>query len=195
MTLILAESASNGWILDIVFFGILLLGIGIGAGVGLVRSVTKIVGTIASIILAVLCCVPFKNLLETIFGMETAISNGIGGHPLIGSWISVAISFVILAIGIRLAAWLIGFLGKSLIKKSKGLNAVDRFLGAVLGLVEALLLLFFLLAICKWINAENVNAFIDTSYVVKAIYHWNWFEQMASFSFIRGGEAQPTGRL
>lgn len=175
--------ANSAWILDVVFFAIILLGILIGVTMGFLRGICKLAGTIFSIALAVAFCVPFKNNLESWFGLESALADAIGSTTA-GQWISVIIAFIILAAGIRLLAWLLGNIGTKLVDKSNAMRTVNRFLGGLLGLVGAAASIFLLLAVFYWISAPGVNAFINDSAIVGAIYKWEWFEYAANFSFI-----------
>lgn len=166
-----------GWILDILFFALILLGIGFGAWRGLFKSVCKMAGTVFSVSFAFIFCISFSNALEGWFGLETLLAAKVG--TLFASILSIIISFVGLVILVKLGAFLLGVLGKTFVKQSKLLNSIDRFFGGLLGGVMALLLIFFLLAVCSWINTAGLNAYIDSSYVVKAVYHWDWFVQAA----------------
>ena len=69
--------ASSGWILDLVFFLILVLGTALGAYRGFVTGICKLAGKIVSIIFAFMFCVSFANFLEVCFHMTSAITNGI----------------------------------------------------------------------------------------------------------------------
>lgn len=69
--------ASGGWILDIVFFVLLVGGIALGAYKGFIRSICKFAGTLFAIIFAILFCVSFATFLENLFGMTSAIANGL----------------------------------------------------------------------------------------------------------------------
>ncbi len=71
--------ASAGWILDLAFFLILILGTALGAYRGFVAGVCKLAGKIASLIFAFVFCISFANFLETCFHLTTAIANGISG--------------------------------------------------------------------------------------------------------------------
>ena len=148
-----------GWILDIVFFALILLGIGFGSWRGLCKSVCSIAGTVFSTSIAFIFCISFSNTLEGWFGLETALAGKVG--TLFASILSIIISFVALIIIVRVGAFLLGILGKAFVKQSKLLNSIDRFLGGLLGGGMGLLLIFFLLAIFSWINAASLNAFID----------------------------------
>lgn len=156
------------WILDVIFFVVLLLGCLIGAKVGLVKGVCKIAGWILSFVIPFICCVAFKDALEHWFGMVTAISNGVG--ETLGGWISIVISFLLLVVIVRLGTFLLGHLGSALVESIKPAAVVNSLLGGVLGLLEAFLAAYFLLLIFGWIPAESIHAFINESTVVGAIY-------------------------
>ncbi len=168
-------AVSGAWSLDIIFFVLILLGLLLGTWRGFVKGIVKLAGTFFAIIVAVGFCVPMENSLEKSFGMTTAIAKGIGNATVAG-WLGVAISFVALVILVKLGAWLIGKLGTSLVERFAPLRVVNRILGALLGLVKALIIIFILLAIFKWLSIDAVNTFIRSSYVVKHIYDWKWFE-------------------
>ncbi len=157
------------WILDIIFFVVLLLGCFIGAKVGLVKGVCKISGWVLSIVIPLLFCVAFKDALENWFGMVSAISNGIGNAK-IADWLSVGIAFILLAIIVRLGTYLLGKIGTALVEGVKPMKVVNGILGALLGIIEAFLVVYFILLILSWLSIDSVNTFIDASTVVGAIY-------------------------
>lgn len=69
--------APAGWVLDLVFFLILVLGIAWGAYRGFVAGICKLAGRWVSLIFAIVFCISFANFLELCFSMTTAITNGI----------------------------------------------------------------------------------------------------------------------
>ncbi len=71
--------ASAGWISDLVFFLLLILGTAFGAYRGFVAGVCKSAGKIASIFIAIVFCISFANFLEACFHMTSAIAGGIAG--------------------------------------------------------------------------------------------------------------------
>lgn len=71
--------AASGWVLDLAFFLILILGTAFGAYKGFVAGVCKLAGKIFSVVFAFVFCVSFAGFLETCFHMTTAITNGIAG--------------------------------------------------------------------------------------------------------------------
>ncbi len=171
---LLADSAGIGWIADIVFFAIVLIGMIIGIKRGFVRGICKLGGTLLAVVIAFSFCTPLQAWLESAFGFTTLIQNGIGNATLAG-WLSIATCFVGLLILTKLAAWLIGKLAQAIVGSSGGLAAVDRILGAVLGLAEAFLFCFIVLTVFHWLNIAAVNDFIASGFVVKAIYTSPWF--------------------
>ncbi len=175
--------AAGAWVLDIVFFAVILLGILTGVCLGFLRGICKIAGTLFSISLAVAFCVPFKNTLESWFGLQTALTNSIG-NATAASWVTTAISFVALVIVIRLLAWMLGHFGTALIDKSGAMRSLNRFLGGLLGLVGAAAAIFLLLAIFYWVSVPGVDEFISESTIVGAIYKWDAFRYAAQFSYL-----------
>lgn len=175
--------ASGAWALDVAFVVILLLGILFGAWRGFIKGLCKLAGTFVAIFVAFTFCNAFKNTLESAFGLTSAMAGGIGETA--ASWVSIIISFLALFLITKVGAWLLGTIGKLLVDKVKAFAAIDRFLGGLLGLAEALVLIFLLLSICTWINVEAVNSFIGESSIVKAIYEWEWFRWAANFNFLK----------
>ena len=157
------------WILDLIFFVVLFLGTLIGAKVGFIRGECKTAGWVLSFVIPFIFCFAFKDALESWFGLESSISNGIGNATL-GGWITVVISYIILFVIVKLGTWLIGMAGGALADSVKAVSVVNHFLGAILGLLEAAALILFLLLICTWIPASGLHAFINDSTVVGAIF-------------------------
>ena len=175
--------ASSAWVLDVAFIVILLFGILFGTWRGFVKGVCKLAGTFFAIFVAFTFCNAFKNSLESAFGLTSAIAAGVG--ETVANWLSIAISFVLLFIIVKLGAWLLGKLGTALVNKVGFFRLINRILGGILGLVQALLLIFLILTICYWVGTESVNTFIGQSSIVKAIYEWEWFQWAAQFNFLK----------
>ena len=165
--------ASSAWILDVVFFVILILGILFGSWAGFVRGVCKLAGTIFAIFVAVTFCNAFKNSLESAFGMTTAIANGVG--ETVANWLSLIISFVLLFLIVKIGSWLLGKIGTALVNKVSVVRVINRILGGLLGLADSLFLIFLLINICYWITAESTNNLMAYSYITNATYHWEGF--------------------
>ena len=88
------------WALDVIFFLILLLGLVLGSWRGFVKGICKLAGTIFAIVVAVTFCNPFKNALESWFGMTSLFASGVG--ETFGSILAVIVSFIICEIYILL---------------------------------------------------------------------------------------------
>lgn len=69
--------ASGGWVLDLVFFLLIFLGMAWGAYKGFVAGICKLAGKWVSLIIAVVFCISFANFLELCFHMTSGIANGI----------------------------------------------------------------------------------------------------------------------
>ena len=171
------------WILDVLFFVLIIAGILFGVKNGFINGVCKIAGTILAIAVAVL----FSNGFAQGVGLSTALGNAIG-NARIGGWIAVAISFVILAVLTKLATWLLGKLGTFLAERVKTFDLLNKLFGGLLGLFQALIVIFILLAICYWIavmgNVTPMRNFIESSTVVGAIFRWQFFINLAQFKFV-----------
>lgn len=173
-----------GWTLDVAFLVILLLGLFIGAWRGFVRGIMKTAGWLFSLAFAFFFCMPLRTFLQDTFGLVTMLANAIGGRDLLADILSVVICFVALLILVKFFTWLLGKAGTALVNKSKVASGINKFLGAILGLVKAVIVLFILLMIAKWIEnwlaLEVMGNFIRSSLVVSKIYDWEWFVTMTT---------------
>ena len=104
--------AKGGWVLDILFFAIIILGILLGVRRGFVKGVCKIAGTILSVAVAITFCVAVQASLERNFGATTSLNNAVG-EPF-GQWIMVALSFILLLVAVKLGCWLLGSFGSAI---------------------------------------------------------------------------------
>lgn len=162
-----------GWILDVIFIVILLGGLFFGVMQGFIKGVCKIAGTIFSLGFAFVFCVAFQDALEGMFGLTTALSNVI--DPKIAYWIAVGISFLILFLLIKFGSMLLGSIGNKLVSVWAPVRVVNQALGGLLGCLEGAMIIFIMLMVCRWINADTINAYIESSAIVRAIYNWDWF--------------------
>lgn len=174
--------APGAWTLDVVFIVVLIVGITIGSWRGFIKSVCKIAGTIFAGIIAAGFCTPFGNTI----GLTAALAEKV--EPLWGGILSVVISAIALFALVKLGAWLLGKFGTAILERSNAMRRLNRLLGALLGLLEALTILLLLLGILKWINADAVNEFMNTTYIVKYIYNWDWFSWAMHLPFLKQGE-------
>ena len=232
--------ASHGWILDLIFFLVLVLGTIIGAHKGFVAGICKLGGKIFALIFAFMFCVAFADFLESCFHMTTAITSGIadsiaknelyaigfanditgaelgetlkeigiGFFPrwiisgsfknvelipagtttatliasVLAKWISIAIAFISLIIILRLGLFIIAKLFGKLRNCFAPIKMLDQGLGAVLGFVKTVILLFILLAICQWLPIEPVHSYIESSFIVGNIASSEWFHSLTSYA-------------
>ena len=170
--------------LDIAFFVIIFFGLLFGVIRGFIKSVCKWAGTVVAIFIAFTFCNAFQGALDEWFGLTGALISAINNEKLAG-WIALAISFIILLIGAKLLAWILGKVGTALVDRVKAFSMINKFLGGLFGLFEALVLIFLLLMICKWISVEAIDNFMAQSSIVGRIYQWEWFEKFWTLPFFQ----------
>lgn len=225
---------ADGWIVDIVFFVILIIGLSVGAKKGFVDGVGKVAAIIISIACAFFFCLSFEVFLEQTFGMTTGIANGLvnalsssderlamdlsgtgleealstvmpnffakiilgiyNGEPipegttgamllgpLLAKWIAIAISFIILLVGVRLIIWLLTKLLNKIIDSVAPLRILNRLLGGILGMVKAILITFVVILVINWLPLTQIHELIESSYVVSKIINSNLFTIAADY--------------
>lgn len=175
------------WILDVIFFVVLITGMLIGVKRGFIVGVCKVAGTVLSIAMGVLFCNGMALLLENWFGMTTALTNAINNATIAG-FISVGIGFLIVFTLSKLGTWLLGRLGTALANSVKIFDVLNRLFGGLLGLFEALVFSFLILTLCYWLDQwftiPQLVEFIENSSVIGAIFKWDWFIELAHFYFL-----------
>lgn len=100
----------------------------------------------------------------------------------LAKWISIAISFVALIILVKLGAVLIGKLFTALCEKVTLFRILNKTMGGLFGLIEAMIGVFFLLAVCSWIPVESLQNFLSSTTVVGAIYRSEWFANATNYA-------------
>ncbi len=80
------------WIPDVIFLVLLFIFVMVGAGRGFVKSVTKLAGTLFAVAFAIFFCISFEGFLESIFGMTSAIADGIVGSLSSNEFMAVELS-------------------------------------------------------------------------------------------------------
>lgn len=222
------------WIIDVVFFLILIGGIALGVRRGLIDGLCSMAGTLFALIFAFFFCVSFEGFLENTFHMTTALSDrlvasfasnpnmnveiggdtstalqnagipaflanflagALGSNTLpegttvamlfgatVAKWIAILISFVLLVILVRVGAWLVSKLLSALVDKVAPLKFINKLLGGVLGLAKAAIILFLILAICRWIPVEAVHQFLSASPIIGKLYVSEWFTNAVNYA-------------
>ena len=173
--------AAGAWVIDILFFVVLILGILLGVRRGFIKGICKLAGTIFSVIVAVTFCVAMQASLERSFGSTTAINNAIGAP--FGEWIMVALSFILLIVIVKLGCWFLGGVGSALVDSLAPLRIVNMLLGGILGAFKAFILLFVLFAIFRWLPSDSLHEFISSSGVVGKIFDSQWFIDATHMNF------------
>ena len=172
--------------LDVAFFVIIFLGLLFGVIRGFIKSVCKWAGTIVAIFVAFTLCNAFQGALDQWFGLTGALISAINNEKIAG-WIALAISFIALLVGAKILAWLLGKIGTALVDRVKAFSVINKFFGGLFGLFEALVLIFLILMICRWLSIESVDNFIAQSSIVGKIYQWEWFDKFWTLPFFHQG--------
>jgi uncharacterized membrane protein required for colicin V production len=110
-------------ITNLVLFGLLFLGTFIGFMKGFLEQALELAGAIASFVIAILMAAPVARLAEDRFGWEYSVALVIG--------------FIVIVIAGLVATHLIA-LAIGRVVKMTILRMVDRFTGAALGLITAM---------------------------------------------------------
>ena len=100
----------------------------------------------------------------------------------LAKWFSIAISFVLLVVLIKLAAVLLDKGLSGLVERVAPFRVINQLLGAILGLLKAGILLFIVLAICSWIPLESMHSFLSSSAIVGPIFRSEWFAAATSYA-------------
>ena len=178
MNLLLVRGA---WVVDVLFFALLVIGTMLGVRKGFVAGVCKLMGTLLAIFVAVAFCVPMQASLEKNFGATTALNNAIA--PPFGQWILVAICFIFLVVIVKLGCWLIGLIVNSVANKSTTVRVINMVLGGLLGAFEMFMLIFAIFAVFRWIPSTALHNFMSSSVVAGSIFRSDWFIRVTSLSF------------
>lgn len=127
-----------------------------------------------------------RVIISGAFSSVETIPAGTTPAVMLGStlakWISIAISFVLLVVIIKLAAVLLDKCLSGLVEKLTPFRVVNQLLGAILGLVKAAVVLFLVLAICSWLPIDGLHNFLASSTIVGPIYSSEWFNAATSYA-------------
>lgn len=176
-----STAVSGSWIIDVIFFALLLIGLIGGAAQGFFRGISKLAGTLFSVLVAFLFCVQVSASFEDAFGLTTSIANAVHS-PTVAYWLSVILCFIGLFVCVKLGAFLIGTLGKAIVDSARPLRAVDKTLGALLGCLKAFFLITLILLFFKWLQIDAVEEFLHGTAVVGGLYYSGWLEWVAAYA-------------
>ena len=168
--------AAGAWVLDVLFFVLMIAGILFGVWRGFLKGICKLAGTIFAGVIAVTFCVSLQASLDKSFGWTTKINTAIGAPW--GKWIMVIVSFVFLLLLVQGGCWAIGAAGTALVDRFAPFRIINMILGGILGAFQMFTILFVLFAIFRWIPSESLHNFISSSTVMGAIYNptpGSWF--------------------
>ncbi len=183
-------------IIDIIFIAILALGAYLGAKKGLIKSIWGIGAWILTIILVKMMAEPvceiisntslYISLRDSIFskisqkGIESfafipqnlitdAAGDAVGA---LSDIIARALSYIILIIAIRLLLGVV-FIVVDLLSKLPLISGVNKLTGAVIGVINALIVSVVLLSLISVLGIDFAVLSIQDSVIVKYLYNNN----------------------
>ncbi len=128
----------------------------------------------------------WRWIISAAFSSVEIIQAGTTPAMMIGStlakWISIAISFVLLVVLVKLAAVLLDKGLSGMVEKVAPFRIINQLLGAVLGLAKAGIAVFLLLAICSWLPIEGLHNFLSSTAIVGPIFRSDWFAAATSYA-------------
>ena len=127
-----------------------------------------------------------RSIISGAFASVETIPAGTTPAMMLGSvlakWFSIAISFVLLVVLIKLAAVLLDKGLSGLVERVAPFRVINQLLGAILGLLKAGILLFIVLAVCSWIPLEGMHNFLSSSAIVGPIFRSEWFAAATNYA-------------
>ena len=152
--LLLAGTGSGSW-LDSVIIGVILVSMVFGFFRGLIRSVAGVIGLVLAAI--------FAGRFATLF--DPALNQAGIQHPPITGTVAFVLAFVLIVVGVELAANVLRFLQTILF-----LGWIDRVGGAFFGLIRGIILSMVVLAALAMFNSSYFNASLRQAQV--AVFLW-----------------------
>lgn len=166
--------------LDYVLMSIIVLGLLIGYFRGFIAQIVSISGMILAYLVAFYFYKDLAPILKSAISLPTYqnyhkyefILKGLN----LDTYILNAISFALLFFGVKLALLIIGR-ALNVLAKTPGLNAINRWSGALLGFIEALLIIVIAVNVMTIVPSDGAQKLLASSYL--APYLINELPQVA----------------
>ncbi len=182
--------AAGGWILDVIFFVILLSSVFAGAGRGFIRSVSRLAGTLFAIAFAFLFAASFEVFLDDVFGMTTAIARGLSNsfadNELLALELSGTVNEETLAIAMpSFFAKIIAnsLVGQTLPAGTTGAMLLGGVVAKWIAVVISFLLLIILIKLAVWLTSTLLSRTIEKIIFLRVVNR----ALGACFGFLSGG--------
>ena len=166
--------ASASWIMDLLFFVVLVGGLALGVQRGFIKGICSLAGTLFSIAFAFFFCVSFELFLDNVFGMTTAISNGLVGAFSGSEAMSTPIGSGDLAQALK-DAGVPSFIAGGIVSAFEGMGVPDGTTPAMLvapvvakwiGIAISFVLLIIIMKLGTWLLGKLLTAIVDRILVV-----------------------------
>ncbi len=150
-----------------------ILSIIIGYMRGFVRKLISIIGWFAAYLVAYLYFDNVAPILQTMFPMSSndklANYSGIVSGLNIDTYIYNAIAFALLFFGTRIILTVAGYFLQG-VASIPGLSLINRWLGVLLGLVEAALIIILGVMVLEALPSERIVLLLEESLIVEWIH-------------------------
>lgn len=163
-------------VLDIIIVAVLILSIILGYMRGFVRKLVSIVGWFAAYLVAYLLYDNLAPLLQSMLPMSSseklAEYSGIVAGLKLDTYIYNSLAFALLFFGTRIIITVVGYFLQG-VASIPGISLLNRWLGVLLGLVEAALIIILGVMVLEAMPSERIILLLEESYIV------NWLHTYA----------------
>jgi len=169
--------AQASWIMDVLFFLVLVGGLALGVQRGFIKGICSLAGTLFSIAFAFFFCVSFEVFLDNVFGMTTAISNGLVGAFSGSEAMSTPIGSGDLAQALEEAS-VPSFIANAIVGAFDGMGVPDGTTPAMLvapvvakwiGIAISFVLLILIMKIGTWLVGKLLTALVERIPIVGTV--------------------------
>jgi uncharacterized membrane protein required for colicin V production len=163
-------------VLDIIIIVVLILSIIVGYMRGFVRKLVSIVGWFAAYLVAYLLFDNLAPLLQSMFPMSSneklANYSGIVAGLKLDMYIYNSLAFALLFFGTRIVITVVGYFLQG-VASIPGISLINRWFGALLGLVEAAVIIIIGVMVLEALPSERIILLLEESLIV------NWLHMYA----------------
>ncbi len=156
------------WILDVAFFVVIIGAVALGASRGLLKCVSKLAGTLFAIVFAFAFCISFELFLENVFGMTSAIANGLVGWLSGNEALSVELGGVTTAeeLSVFMPAFFANiiagvFAGQPLPEGSTGATLIAPIVAKWIAVAICFIALIIIIKLAVWLLAKLLTGVIE----------------------------------
>lgn len=160
-------------LLDIIIIAVLILSIIVGYMRGFVKKLISIIGWFAAYLVGYLFFDNVAPLLQTMFPMSSNeklanYSEIVAGLKL-DTYIYNALAFALLFFGTRIVITVAGYFLQGVVS-IPGLSLINRWLGVLLGIIEAALIIILGVMVLEVMPSERIILLLEESTIVEWLH-------------------------